>query len=73
MVETTASLKAVIGDEEVPVTHTTLQVATRIRSKRRIVNIDPSQSEGVKKKHEELQQGVYQPCPAIAGRNEIAV
>ena len=39
--------QALLGVEEVPDTHKPPQVVARSRSKRRIVNIDPSQNEGV--------------------------
>ena len=47
--ETTSVPQAALGDEEVQDTHMIPQAATRSRSKGRIVNIDPSQNEGVKK------------------------
>ena len=46
--EITAVPRALLGDEKVPDRHMIPQVTTRSRSKRRIVNIDPSQNDGVK-------------------------
>ena len=57
-------LIASVPDDEVPVTEMILQVATRSRSKRRIVIIDPLQSEGAKKsKYKEHQERFVNPIP----------